>query len=87
MTTLSGLFDAAEADAHLPYYDGAVSWRAVDQAIVDAEEAALQTEKGLILFATRKIGKALFNHENRIRALEGKAAITKDQFIVALKAL
>lgn len=38
-----------------------------------------------------KVGKVLatglFIHENRIRALEGKAAITKEQFITALKAM
>lgn len=33
------------------------------------------------------VGKVLFNHENRVRALEGKAAITADQFKTALKAL
>jgi hypothetical protein len=31
--------------------------------------------------------KILFNHENRIRALEGKAAITAAQFRTAVKAL
>lgn len=31
--------------------------------------------------------KAIFNHENRIRALEGKAAITQTQFRNAIKAL
>ena len=31
--------------------------------------------------------KVLFNHENRIRAFEGKAAITTAQFITAIKAL
>jgi hypothetical protein len=31
--------------------------------------------------------KILFSHENRIRALEGKAAITAAQFKTALKAL
>jgi XkdW protein len=31
--------------------------------------------------------KVLFNHENRIRALEGKAAITAAQFITAIKVL
>lgn len=38
-----------------------------------------------------KVGKVLaivaFNHENRIRALENKAPITKEQFITALKAM
>ena len=31
--------------------------------------------------------KVLFNHENRIRALEGKAAITAVQFVAAIKIL
>ena len=30
--------------------------------------------------------KTLFNHENRIRALEAKAPITQAQFVAALKA-
>lgn len=30
--------------------------------------------------------KTLFNHENRIRALEGKGAATQQQFVGALKA-
>jgi hypothetical protein len=32
-------------------------------------------------------GQILFNHENRIRALEGKAAITVKQFKTAVKGL
>jgi hypothetical protein len=31
--------------------------------------------------------RVLFNHENRIRALEGKQAITQAQFVAAVKAL
>lgn len=31
--------------------------------------------------------KVLFNHENRIRALEGKAAITRAQFVAGVKSL
>lgn len=31
--------------------------------------------------------KALFNHENRIRALEGKTAVTAQQFTAAIAAL
>jgi hypothetical protein len=42
----------------------------------------LTTEKVGIVLAT-----ALFNHEQRIRVLEKKPAITKAQFIAALKAL
>ncbi len=33
------------------------------------------------------IGKVLFNHENRIRALEGRAPITAQQFRTAIRAL
>lgn len=33
------------------------------------------------------VGKVLFNHENRIRALEGSAQITQAQFIAGVKAL
>jgi len=33
------------------------------------------------------VTKLLFNHENRIRALEGKAALTPAQFRIALKQL
>lgn len=43
---------------------------------------------------TRQVGKSdqisfkiAFNHENRIRALEGKQAVTQAQFITAIKAL
>lgn len=35
----------------------------------------------------RVLATALFNHENRIRALAGQGAITKAQFIAALKDL
>jgi stress response protein SCP2 len=31
--------------------------------------------------------KVFFNHENRIRALEGKAAVTRAQFLTAVRAL
>jgi chitodextrinase len=36
---------------------------------------------------TRQLGKVMFNHENRIRALEGKAAVTAAQFMTAVRAL
>jgi hypothetical protein len=42
----------------------------------------LTTEKVGIVLAT-----ALFYHENRIRALEGKGPVTKAAFIAALKDL
>jgi hypothetical protein len=47
------------------------------------EIAEMDLEREIFL----KLGKALFLHENRIRALEGKAPITKVQFLAALKAL
>ena len=37
--------------------------------------------------ALLKVFKALFAQENRIRALEGKSALTKAKFITALKGL
>jgi hypothetical protein len=51
-----------------------------------AEE--LDAEKGVQVDAVDiVVGKVLFNHENRIRALEGKQAVTAAQFKAALKAL
>lgn len=40
------------------------------------------TEPGTV---TRAMLKTLFNHENRIRALEAKAPITQAQFVAAVK--
>lgn len=49
--------------------------------IADApKEAAMEGLDRLAL-------KVMFNHENRIRALEGKSAITAAQFRAALKAM
>jgi hypothetical protein len=47
----------------------------------DAQKTALVTGITLV------IGRVLFNHENRIRALETKAPITMQQFITGVKAL
>jgi hypothetical protein len=52
-----------------------------------AEEIAARDEAAFQKELARGILKALFNHENRIRALEGKAAITIDQFRTAIKAI
>lgn len=52
------------------------------QAEIDAENA--RVEQGDVL---RKIVHAFFNHENRLRVLEGKAPITREQFVTAVKAL
>jgi hypothetical protein len=47
----------------------------------DAGKTAVVSQIDLV------IGKVLFNHENRIRVLEGKAQITAAQFIAGVKAL
>jgi hypothetical protein len=65
--------------------EGAVTrvWTVRDMT---AEE--LDAEKGVQVDAVDiVVGKVLFNHENRIRALEGKQAVTAAQFKAALKAL
>jgi hypothetical protein len=38
-------------------------------------------------FTAKIAAKVAFNHENRLRALEGKAAVTAAQFASALKAM
>jgi hypothetical protein len=61
------------------------------QAEIDAKEAALADEAkerqvdALHRDATRALALVLFNHENRIRVLEGKQAISAQQFRSALK--
>ncbi len=54
-----------------------------------AEEiaAAADAEKEFAIDQLGAAFKVLFNHENRVRALEGKAAITALQFRTAVKAL
>lgn len=49
---------------------------------VDQEKDALAMEAAVTV-----LGKVLFNHENRIRALNSQAAITAAQFKNAIKAL
>ena len=46
----------------------------------DAKERKLN-EVDVLIF------RILFNHENRVRVLEGKAAVTAEQFRAAMKAL
>lgn len=54
--------------------------RAKTAAELDADKDVALNGTDMILF------KILFGHENRIRALEGKAAITAAQFRAAVKA-
>jgi hypothetical protein len=53
----------------------------ITAATLDAEQQDREIDALGIAF------RVLFNHENRIRALEGKAAITATQFRTAVKAL
>jgi hypothetical protein len=60
------------------------------QADLDAFNAAVAaqiqqgTESQEVIQSALKV---FFNHENRIRALEGKAAVTRAQFLTAVRAL
>jgi hypothetical protein len=51
------------------------------------EEIAAQDENKFASDTMRLIGKAFFNHENRLRVLEGKSAITWNQFKAAIRGL
>lgn len=76
-------------DGQGPYLVDGTMQNPPTQAEVDALTTQqlddAQQEKSLTLDLL--IGKVLFNHENRIRALENKAPITAAQFRTALKAL
>jgi hypothetical protein len=56
--------------------------RPVNAAVLDGYTSSQSA--GL---ANQIVAKVLFNHENRIRVLEGKATITAQQFLQALKGL
>ena len=66
--------------------NAAVCWRDKTPAEVAAE---VQVEEDAMLFpdVLKVLAKALHNHENRIRALEGKNPITLRQVIKALRNL
>ena len=66
--------DEAEALAAIP-----LDLSAIDTAVLNAK----LTEPGSL---DRAELKTLFNHENRLRALEAKAPLTQAQFVMALKA-
>jgi hypothetical protein len=52
-----------------------------------AQELAEIEEQRFIGEATLKIAKAFFNHENRLRVLEGKPAVTWEQFKAAIRGM
>ena len=55
--------------------------RAKTAGEIDADKDGVVSAMDMLVF------KVLFSHENRVRALEGKAAITAPQFRAALKAM
>ncbi len=57
----------------------ALTTEQLDQAAADKVASAIQLDD--------VVGKILFNHENRLRALEGKQALTKQQFRSAVRQL
>jgi hypothetical protein len=57
----------------------------LDQVITEGnfmtfEEVSVIEEQEFLETALLKAAKAIFNHENRIRALEGQPAVTWEQF-------
>jgi hypothetical protein len=54
------------------------------QEISDAKDAAVAQLNGSTFSA---LAKVLLNHENRVRSLEGKTAVTMAQFKNGVKAL
>jgi hypothetical protein len=60
-----------------------------ETAIAETPEQEATREEDEINFLVRDkvYAKALFIHENRIRALEGKPPGTRSQFIIFLKSL
>ena len=58
------------------------SLRPVNASVLDGYQTEQATE---LTVAT--VAKVCFNHENRIRVLEGKAQVTAQQFITVLKGL
>ena len=87
---VAGLVDIEDGevpDAHVPYYTGAVAWREVDPALVAAERSAREAEERLQNALLKGAVLVLFNHENRLRALEAKAPVSLEQFKQALKAI
>ena len=63
-----------------------VCWRPKTQLEIDAE---IQAQEDEMAFpdVLKTIAKALHNHENRIRAIEGSPAVTLRQVVKALREL
>ena len=51
------------------------------------EEIAAADDRSFSSVAIGKIAKAFFNHENRLRILEGKPSVTWEQFKTAIRGL
>ncbi len=65
----------------------AVSWREVDPAIVAAELAEEERQGEFEGTVRVKLPRILLDLENRVRALEGKPPITREQLVAALRNL
>lgn len=71
-----------DTEANLAAVLAPYALRPVNANVLDNFKQALANNVG-----AQVIFKILFDHENRIRALEGKAAITVQQAIAGIKAL
>ena len=87
MRSVDDIPDAAGAESVLPFYPGAVSWREVDPAVAAADDAVRGEEAALQGAVLRGIARVLFNYEGRIRTLEGRPAVTIEQFKAELKTI
>jgi hypothetical protein len=68
--------------------DHAAETRRYVWTVRDKTAEELDADKAIRIDALDLVAlRGLFNHENRIRALEGKAAITVAQFKAAIKAI
>lgn len=63
------------------------AWTVRDKTAQELSDEAEATKERQIDEAGQVAFRVLFNHENRIRALEGKQAVTPEQFRAALKAM
>lgn len=80
--------DAAERQAIIAAQVAAGNALTMEENVRAGNFLTFSTAEELnIKVVVEKTLHAFFNHENRIRALEGKAAITREQFIQAVKNL
>jgi hypothetical protein len=59
----------------------------IPEPALTPEQVAVAEERAELDLAMKKMFRVALNHENRIRELEGKATVTKEQFKAALVSL